>query len=76
MDHSLPDSFVNGNLQARQMKWVAIGDLPNPGIAPVSLASPALASRFFTTGATLKVHNIYPKDIKVSKDPVQIRALD
>ena len=29
------------------------GDLPDPGIEPMSLASPALASRFFTTGATL-----------------------
>ena len=25
------------------------GDLPNPGIEPLSLASPALAGRFFTT---------------------------
>jgi len=25
------------------------GDLPHPGIEPVSLASPALAARFFTT---------------------------
>ena len=25
------------------------GDLPNPGIEPASLASPALAGRFFTT---------------------------
>ena len=72
MDHSLPDSFVRGILQARLLKWVAIGDLPNPGIEPVSLASPALANRFFTTSATWKVHNIYPKDIKVSKDFVQI----
>ena len=28
------------------------GDLPNPGIQPGSLASPALAGRFFTIGAT------------------------
>ena len=28
------------------------GDLPNPGIEPASLASPALAGRFFTTSAT------------------------
>ncbi|ELR62600.1 hypothetical protein M91_13191, partial [Bos mutus] len=28
------------------------GDLPNPGIKPGSLASPALADRFFTTSAT------------------------
>ena len=32
------------------------GDLPNPGIKPVSLTSPALAlsSRFFTTSTTWK----------------------
>ena len=28
------------------------GDLPNPGIKLASLASPALADRFFTTSAT------------------------
>ena len=28
------------------------GDLPNPGIKPTSLVSPARAGRFFTTGAT------------------------
>ena len=28
------------------------GDLPNQGIEPLSLASPALAGRFFTTSAT------------------------
>ena len=26
-----------------------LGNLPNPGIEPMSLASPALAGRFFTT---------------------------
>ena len=30
------------------------GDLPNPGIKPVSLMSPALAGRFFTTSAAWK----------------------
>ena len=28
------------------------GDLPNPGIEPMSLTSPALAGGFFTTSAT------------------------
>ena len=28
------------------------GDLPDPGIEPMSLASPALVSGFFTTGTT------------------------
>ena len=34
------------------LEWVAIstpGDLPNSGIEPMSLASPVLAGRFFTT---------------------------
>ena len=45
MDHSLLGSSVHGILQARILEWVAVpppGDLPNPGIEPVSLASPAL----------------------------------
>ena len=32
------------------------GDLPDPGIKPASLTSPALADRFFTTSATWEVH--------------------
>ena len=41
---------VYGIFQTRILKWVAISwDLPNPGIEPVSLASPALAGIFFTT---------------------------
>ena len=31
------------------------GDLPHPGIKPVSLASPALAGGFFTTSATCTI---------------------
>ena len=37
------------------MEWIAISfsrDLPNPGIEPGSLASAALAGRFFTASAT------------------------
>ena len=41
----------------RQENWSGLpylppGDLPNPGIEPVSLASPALAGSSFTTRAT------------------------
>ena len=32
------------------------GDLPNPGIEPESLKSPALTGRFFTTSNTWKAH--------------------
>ena len=42
---------------SRQEYWSGLpcpppGDLPNPGINPASLTSPALAGRFFTSGAT------------------------
>ena len=52
---SLPGSSVHGILQARVLEWIAIlppGDLPNPGIEPMSLMSPALEGGFFTTSAT------------------------
>ena len=44
----------------RQEYWSGLpcpppGDLPNPGIEPESLMSPALAGRFFTTSATWEV---------------------
>ena len=42
---------------SRQEHWSGLlcpppGDLPDPGIEPISLMSPALAGRFFTTSAT------------------------
>ena len=42
---------------ARQEYWSGLpcpppGDIPNPGIKPVSLMSPAMAGRFFSTSAT------------------------
>ena len=41
---------------SRQEHWSELlcpppGDLPDPGIEPISLMSPALAGRFFTTSA-------------------------
>ena len=54
MDCSLPGFSVHGILQARILEWVAFlppGELPNPGIEPASLTSPALAGEFFTIGA-------------------------
>ena len=52
MDCSPPVSSVCGILQARILEWVAIPysrDLPDPGIKPASLSSPALAGGFSTT---------------------------
>ena len=55
MDCSLPGSSVHGILQARYWSGLLCpppGDLPDPGMEPMSLLSPALAGRFFTTRAT------------------------
>ena len=51
-DCSLPGSSVHGIFQLRTLEWVDISysrDLPNPGIKPTFLVSPALAGRFFTS---------------------------
>ena len=44
MGCSSPGSSVHGVFPARILEWVAIssGDLPDPGIEPASLVSPAL----------------------------------
>jgi len=60
MDYSPPESSVHGILQARILEWVAVlfyRDLPNPGIKPMSLQSPALADRFFNTSTTWEAIN-------------------
>ena len=46
---------------SRQEYWSGLpcpplGDLPDPGIEPVSITSPALAGRLFTTRATWEAH--------------------
>jgi len=48
---------------SRQEYWSGLpcplpGDLPYPGIEPMSLESPALAGGFFTIGATWEAHRI------------------
>ena len=48
MDCSLPGSSVHGILQARVLEWVPLPCL-EPGIKPVFLAPPAMASTFSTT---------------------------
>ena len=60
MDYSPPGSSVHGILQARILEWVAMpsppGDLPDPGMEPTSLMSPALTGRFFTMSITWEAH--------------------
>ena len=48
---------------SRQENWSGFlcppsWDLSDPGIEPVSLMSPALAGRFFTSGATWETHHV------------------
>ena len=54
MYYSPPGSSAHGIFQAKIVEWVVIpspGNLPDLGIEPVSLMSPALAGGFFTTSA-------------------------
>ena len=56
-DCSLPGSSVHGILQARNWSgWLCPppGDLPDPGIKPASLLSPALTGGFFITSTAWK----------------------
>ena len=39
------------------------GDLPNPGIIPMSPATPALAGGFFTTSTIWEAHKDYRGDL-------------
>ena len=41
------------------------GDRPNPGMEPTSLASPALADRFFTTSATWEAQSNLWRTVKL-----------
>ena len=67
MDCSPPGSSVHEILQARILEWwphPPPGRLPDPGIEPVSLPSPALASGFFFTSATWKAQDNNRKEKK------------
>ena len=58
MDHSWGSS-IHGILQARYWSGLTCsppGDLPDPGIHTVSLMSPALSGRFFSTSDTWEDH--------------------
>ena len=59
MAHSPPGSSIYGI--SWQEYWSGlpcppVGDLPNPGIELVSLKSPALVGRLFTTSVTWEAH--------------------
>ena len=82
MDCSLPCSSVRGTIHAgywRGLPFPSPGDLPDPEIEPASLASPALAGRFFTVIQVdplhhLDHHNKYNNNEKV-QNAVRITRL-
>ena len=51
----------------------APGNLPDPGIEPTSLASPALAGGFFTTSAMWEACSKFLLSIGLSKCPMDLR---
>ena len=48
----------SGQEDYSELPFPALGDLPDPGSPPESIASPALARRFFTTSASWEAHFI------------------
>ena len=63
---------------SRQDYWSRLpfptpGDLPDPGIEPMSLESPVLAGRFFTTSATWEAHGV-PKEKWKSKAETSLQV--
>ena len=50
--HQAPLSIFSGQEYWSGLPCALPGDLPNPGIKPISLMSPALVGSFFTTSAT------------------------
>ena len=70
MDCSLPGFSVHGISQAgilNRLPFPSPGDLPNLGIEPASLTSPALADGFFTTSATWEAQHKVRSDQSLSR---------
>ena len=74
MDCSPAGSSVHGIFQARIMGGLPFpipGDLPDPGIELMSLASPALADRSFTNSTTLEWNKCWHLPRRKGNDIVQ-----
>ena len=85
MDYNPPGCSVHGF--PRQEYWSGLPcssprDLPDPGMEPTSLMSPALAGRFFTTSAlgdnemTRKYENLTFSQEKQQENPWQDKVLE
>ena len=77
MDYSPPKSSVQGALQARILNglpYLPPGYLPNPGVEPKSLTSPALAGEFLTTSTTCREGNGTPLQYSCLENPMDREA--
>ena len=62
-----PLSMGVSNQEWSELPCPPPGNLPNPGMEPMSLASPALAGGFFTTSATWEAHKAIILQFKKTK---------
>ena len=79
MDCNPPGSCVHGIFHARILEWVAFSpleDLPNPGIEPMSPASPSLAGRCFATEPLGKLQLFYTLNILFHCLPTFIASVE
>ena len=51
------------------------GDLPNPGIEPASLMSPALTGRFLNTSVPSLVHKMIPQTDLIVAHPLPLASV-
>ena len=69
-DSSPPGSSVHGILQARELEWVAMpsssGKLPDLGIKPLSLTSPALAGYCLHCRNLWHFHGDLPSGLEIN----------
>ena len=68
---------------SRQEYWRGLscpssGDLPDPGVKPTSLISPALADEFFTTSITWEAYSVLYGDLngkEIQKERIYVYLL-
>ena len=78
MDWSLTDFSAHGILQTKILEWVPCPppwDLPDPGIEPTPLRSPALAGGFFTTITTWEAIYLYIYMQNITKIFIELALL-
>ena len=74
MDCSLTSYSVHGKNTGVGHHAFLQGNLPDSGIEPMSLMSPALAGGFFNTSATWEAHKIVMLNIKKKNNKIFVKG--